>query len=169
MEGEVEVALRIAFVGQAPSRETDGKPPFTGKCGKFLAELMGTTQEQMLKDHEFINVLDRWPGSSIKGDRFPIPEAKIAAKRKLEQLRGRVVVLLGHAVARAFGCEKFEYFQWYEIRNPENLEDVVVPLLTVVPHPSQVSHFWNHEENRMIARKFLRTLADSGEERRGTI
>ena len=161
--------MRITFVGQAPSRETDGKPPFTGKCGRFLAELLGTTQEQMLLDHDFLNVLDRWPGAGIKGDKFPIPEAKIAAKRKLEQLRGRTVVLLGHAVARAFGCEKFQYFQWYEIRNPENFEDVVVPLLTVVPHPSQVNRWWNREESRLVAEKFLRTLADSGKEKRGTM
>jgi uracil-DNA glycosylase len=161
--------MRITFMGQAPSRETDGKPPFTGKCGKFLAELMGTTQEQMLLDHDFLNVLDRWPGASIKGDKFPIPEAKIAARKKLEQLRGRVVVLLGHNVARAFGCEKFQYFQWYEIRNPENFEDVVVPLLTVVPHPSQVNRWWNREESRMVAEKFLRTLADSDKEKRGTM
>lgn len=153
--------MRIAFVGQAPSRETDGKPPFTGKCGRFLAELLGTTQEQMLLDHDFLNVLDRWPGASIKGDKFPIPEAKIAAKRKLEQLRGRVVVLLGHNVARAFECKTFRYFEWYEIRNPENYADVVVPLLTVVPHPSQVNRWWNREESRMVAEKFLRTLAST--------
>ena len=151
--------MRITFCGQAPSRETDGKPPFTGKCGKFLAELMGTTQEQMLKEHEFLNVLDRYPGPSIKGDKFPMSEARIAARKKLEQLRGRTVVLLGHNVARAFGCEKFRYMEFYEIRSPENYDDVIVPLLTVVPHPSQISHFWNHEENRMVAGKFLRNLA----------
>ena len=87
--------MRIQFVGQAPSRETDGKPPFTGKCGQFLAELLGTTQEQMLLDHDFLNVLDHWPGAGIKGDKFPIPEAKVAARRKLEQLRGRVVSCSG--------------------------------------------------------------------------
>ena len=154
--------MKICFVGQSPSRTSDGQPPFTGKCGKFLAELMGTTQEQMLKDHDFINVLDYWPGAGIKGDKFPIPEAKVAAKRKLEQLRGRTVVLLGHNVARAFCCERFRYMEWYEIRSPENFEDVVVPLLTVVPHPSGVNRWYNREENRMVAGKFLRTLADSG-------
>ncbi len=157
--------MRITFLGQAPSRETDGRPPFTGKCSKFLAELLGTTQEQMLQDHDFINVLDRWPGSSFKGDKFPIPEAKIAARKKLEQLRGKTVVLLGHNVARAFECEKFRYFEWYQIRNPENLADTVVPLLTVVPHPSQISRHWNKEENRLVAAKFLRALADSDDKK----
>ena len=157
--------MKICFVGQSPSRTSDGQPPFTGKCGKFLAELMGLTQEEMLRAHDFLNVLDRWPGAGIKGDKFPIPEAKIAAKKKLEQLRGRVVVLLGHNVARAFDCKTFRYFEWYEIRNPENFSEVVVSLMTVMPHPSQVNHWWNREENRMVAGKFLRTLADSLEKK----
>lgn len=157
--------MRILFVGQSPSRTSDGQSPFTGKCGKFLAELMGLTQEEMLCTHDFLNVLDRWPGPSIKGDRFPIPEARIAAKKKLEQMRGRAVVLLGHNVARAFDCKKFRYFEFYEIRNPEHWSEVVVPLMTVVPHPSQVNRHWNVEENRLIAAKFLRTLADSTEKR----
>jgi uracil-DNA glycosylase len=151
--------MRILFVGQAPSRETDGKPPFTGKCGKFLAELLGTSQEQMLADHDFVNVLDHWPGKSLKGDAFPIPEAKLAAKKKLQLLRGRVVVLLGHNVARAFCCTKFSYFSWYEIRSDDDSADVVVPNMAIVPHPSQVNRFWNVEENRLIAGKFLRALA----------
>jgi len=155
--------MRICFIGQAPSRETDGKSPFTGKCGKFLAELLGTTQEQMLLDHDFMNVLDRYPGPSIKGDKFPIPEAKIAARKKLAQLRGRAVVLLGNNVARAFDCRSFRYMEWYEIRNPDNYADVMVPLMTVVPHPSGINRWFNREENRLIAAKFLRALADSTE------
>ena len=150
--------MRITFVGQAPSRETDGKPPFTGKCGRFLAELLGITQEQMLKDFTFLNVLDRWPGASIKGDKFPIPEAKIAAKRKLEQLRGRVVVLLGHNVARAFGCERFRYMEFYELRNPENFADIIIPLLTVVPHPSGCNHYYNDQTKRLLVQKFFQNF-----------
>ena len=115
----------------------------------------------MLKEHEFLNVLDRYPGPSIKGDKFPMSEARIAARKKLEQLRGRTVVLLGSNVARAFDCKAFRYFEWYEIRSSENSLDTVVPLMTVVPHPSQVNRWWNREENRRIAGKFLRTMADS--------
>lgn len=155
--------MKLIFVGQAPSRETDGKPPFTGKCGRFLAELMGLTQEEMLRTHEFMNVLDHWPGASFKGDKFPVPEARIAAKKKLEQLRGRTVVLLGHNVARAFDCKSFRYFEWYEIRNPENFSEVVVPLMTIVPHPSGVNRYYNDPTKRLIVSKFLRTIADSTE------
>lgn len=115
----------------------------------------------MLVNHDFINVLDSWPGKSFKGDKFPTTSASIAAKRKLDQLRGRTVVLLGSNVARAFGCKSFRYFEFYEIRNPENFAEILVPAMTIVPHPSQVNRWWNIQENRLVAQKFLRTLVDS--------
>ena len=156
--------MRILFVGQAPSRETDGLPPFVGKCGTFLAELLGTTQEQMLFDHDFVNVLDRWPGRGPGGDKFPMLEAKVAAKKKIPQLRGRTVVLLGANVARAFGGPKFQYLGWYQLRNPDNLSDIICQA-TIVPHPSGVNRHWNNHDNRLIAAKFLRTLASRREEK----
>jgi uracil-DNA glycosylase len=153
--------MRITFVGQAPSRETDGKPPFTGKCGRFLAELLGITQEQMLKDFTFLNVLDRYPGKHpVKGDLFPMAEAKISARKKLEQLRSSAVVLLGNNVARAFGAEKFRYLELYEMRNPENFSDIIVPLMSVIPHPSQINRHRNRKENVDAVRKFLRHLRE---------
>ncbi len=60
--------MRIQFVGQAPSSESDGMPPFTGRCGKFLAEvLLGTTQEQMLLDHDFVNIFVPWYAEPSSG------------------------------------------------------------------------------------------------------
>jgi len=147
---------RIYFVGQAPSRETDGQPPFVGKAGKFLAEeLMGITQEQMLRDHDFVNVLDRWPGKGINGDLFPLAKARIAARGLTENLRDRVVILLGNNVARAFGCDKFEYFRWYEVRHPDNNNVVIAKRCAIIPHPSGVNRLWNLKNNRIVARKFL--------------
>lgn len=151
--------MRIQFVGQAPSRETDGKPPFTGKCGRFLAELLGTTQEQMLLDHKFINVLDSWPGKGIGGDKFPMPAAKISARKKLMGLKGKLCILLGNNVARAFDCKQFQYFSWYEIRNPENFSEVIVPWMTIIPHPSGLVRHWNNPDNRLLAAKFLQGIA----------
>ena len=152
--------VRILFVGQAPSRETDSQPPFTGKCGRFLAEvLLGTEQEQMLRDHDFINVLDRWPGKGISGDKFPVVEAMAAAKRKLAEMQGRTVVLLGHNVARAFGFTSLMYFSWYEIHDEQNPSKIVVPLVTVVPHPSGINRYYNDPTKRLIVAKFLQTIA----------
>lgn len=147
-------------MGQAPSRETDGLPPFVGKCGEFLSKLMGSTHEQMLLDHEFYNVFDRWPGKGLGGDLFPIPEARRAAKKLVEKLRGRTVVLLGANVARAFNCKKFEYFCWYSYRDPANVAKVVIPHLTVVPHPSQRNRIWNSVEARSAASRFLVELVE---------
>ena len=151
--------MRLMFVGQSPSRETEGLPPFVGKCGQFLAELMGTTQEQMLLDHDFINVLDHWPGKGLNGDKWPLTEATVAAQKKLESLRGRTVVLLGKNVARAFNKGLWRYLEWYEIRSPKNLADVVVPAVTIVPHPSGVNRYYNNPDNKAIVSKFLQMLA----------
>jgi hypothetical protein len=47
----------------------------------------------------------------------------------------------------------------------------MVPLMTVVPHPSQVNRWWNHEENRMVMRNQNRVIdktflsIDTAEER----
>jgi uracil-DNA glycosylase len=147
------------MVGQAPSKETEGEPPFSGKCGKFLAELMSLTQEEMLAQHDFVNVFDRWPGKGINGDKFPFPEAELLAKRLLPQLQGRTVVLLGANVARAFGAKGFAYFQCYELRDPSDPTKVVSPLIAVVPHPSGVNRLYNQPQKRLDAAKLLKSLA----------
>lgn len=151
--------MRLTFIGQAPSRETDGKPPFTGRCGAFLATLLGTTQEKMLTDHDFFNVLNYWPGKGIGGDKFPVSEAIKAANQMTPKLVGRTVVLLGSNVARAFGVKNFQYFEWYQIRDPEHTSRVLVHSITIVPHPSGVNRYYNKLENREQASKFLRSLA----------
>jgi len=71
------------------------------------------------------------------------------------------VVLLGANVARAFQIRKFSYMGWYAVCNPQDHADVVVPKLTVVPHPSGRNHWFNSEANRDIASKFLRSLTSS--------
>ncbi len=147
---------RILFIGQAPSRETDGQPPFVGKCGKFLAEdLMGMPQADMLRDHDFFNVLERWPGKGINGDLFPLTKARVGARGLIEKMEDRTVILLGHNVARAFGVDKFQYWRWYEVRHPDLVEVVVTKRCAIVPHPSGVNRIWNLQANRQVARKFL--------------
>lgn len=151
--------MKILFIGQAPSRDSDPLRPFSGRCGKFLAELLDTTQEDMLEQHDFLNVLDEWPGKGVGGDRFPILVAMAAARRKVPQLRGRTVVLLGANVARAFGAKNFQYLQFYRLLNPENYADVLSQKMCVVPHPSGINRWYNRRENRDIVSKFLRELA----------
>jgi uracil-DNA glycosylase len=165
-----EKPLRLLFVGQAPSRETNGLPPFVGRCGKFLADLIGVDQATMLASHDFRNVLDRWPGKGVGGDLFPMKESRVAAKELLaKECPGRAVVLLGNNVARAFGLKAFKYLELYQVKDPEDPAKVSVPLLTVVPHPSGRNHFFNRVENRAAVAKFLRALAASKLERSETV
>lgn len=149
---------KLLFVGQAPSRTSDPSRPFSGQCGKFLAELLGTSQEDMLAKHDFINVLDTWPGKGLGGDKFPMAEAKQAAMGKLDLLRGKTVVLLGANVARAFNVSEFRYLGIYEIRSRENVLDIVASPVTVIPHPSGVNRYYNSVENKLTVSKFLREL-----------
>lgn len=114
----------------------------------------------MLEQHDFINVLDHWPGKGVGGDRFPMQEALKAARAKVDQLRNRrAVVLLGNNVARAFGARQFRYLEYYEMRHPDNFNDRVVDLMTIVPHPSGVNRYYNSQRNRDIVSKFLQGLA----------
>jgi uracil-DNA glycosylase len=152
------MTAKYLFIGQAPSRETEGKPPFTGKCGSFLAGLMGLTQEEMLATHDFLNVLDHYPGKGVGGDKFPMVEATVKARKMLPTLRGRSIILLGANVARAFGAKQFSYLTQYEIRNPENLADIIVPWMVVIPHPSGINRHWNKPANRDVVRKFFSSL-----------
>lgn len=149
---------KLLFIGQAPSQESDGQPPFTGRCGKFLASLLDTTQDKMLEDYDFVNVFERWQGKDVGGDKFPHLEASVKAKAMIPSLSGRTVVLLGHNVARAFGAQGFRYFEYYTIRNPQKREQIIVPLMSVMPHPSGRVRYWNIPDNRELARKFLNSL-----------
>ncbi len=152
--------MKILFVGQAPSRESDGNPPFTGRCGKFLAEeLLGISQSEMLIQHDFVNVLERWPGKSAVGDLFPLGPAREAARGLLEKMVGRTTVLVGNNVARAFGVTSFKYLQIYEMRHPDNPNVVICNFVAIIPHVSGIVRHWNIRGNREAAAKFLRALA----------
>jgi len=158
---EVSLLLRgkILFVGQAPSQETDGMPPFTGKCGRRLADLMSMSQKEMLTKHDFVNVLDRWPGSSRKGDQFPIKEAIQAANVLRPTLSGRWVILLGSNVAKAFKIKSFRYFNSFELPVDPTPGSPMIPWVCVVPHPSGVNRWFNDPTNKLVAKKFFQELA----------
>lgn len=66
----------------------------------------------------------------------------------LPELRGRLVVLAGKNVARAFGV-RAEYHEW-----------LVSPgcRAVVVPHPSGVNRWWNSADNREASRVFWTDL-----------
>jgi uracil-DNA glycosylase len=140
------------LVGQAPSRSAGHARAFDGESGRRLARLLDVPS--LFDAFETVNLLRRWPGKHggryayrQKGDRFP----RRAARRSADRLRatfppGRVVVLCGSRVARAFGIYA-GFLQWVRL-------DWCWAL--VLPHPSGCNLWWNDPANRESAEVALR-------------
>ena len=110
---------------------------------------MGVTYEQLMA-MERVNVLEWFPGTAAgTGDRFPMAEAKIRAGEIARAHRGERAMLLGRAVAAAFGV-RADYLQ---ARAHDVFEEVVV-----VPHPSGLNRWWNDPNNERMARRKLKAL-----------
>jgi uracil-DNA glycosylase len=74
----------VLLIGQAPSRRTaaaNAGAPFSGRSGKFLADLIGIERADFARAFEFRNVFTEFPGAkpSGRGDRFPTRLAGIRA------------------------------------------------------------------------------------------
>ena len=93
------------IIGQAPGRQGTGEP-LSGKAGRRLAALCGLDLDAYLARFQRVNLLPVFPGKAGKGDRFPLPPAREAARALLPTLEGRRVVLLGGRVAAAFGLHR---------------------------------------------------------------
>jgi hypothetical protein len=141
------------LVGQAPSKETEGALPFSGRCGPKLAGLLGVQHEDLWSKFEVVNVLDHFPGSAGRGDSFPISEARERAKVLAPGFEGRRVVLLGRNVARAFDLGAMPFFEWQAVD-----AHGARMLCSVVPHPSGMVHFWNEPENVARAKRFMGSI-----------
>lgn len=109
--------MKVLLVGQAPSRDTCGGPPFSGRSGRRLADLAGVEHSRLGEVFALVNLLDRWPGKNGRGDAFPMSEARAAAAR-LDLSKHDVVVLVGRNVARACGLKDAGYFKHHEVAAP---------------------------------------------------
>lgn len=146
--------MNVLVVGQAPSRDTDGHAPFTGRSGRRLAGLLGV---DALHDHVLVlNLVERWPGKAGKGDAFPMAEARETAGAVLalpDEPEPWRLVLCGANVARAFG-----------LRDVRPLDVVVVGAkeLLMLPHPSGINRWWNGDGHEQAASAVLRSFAFGG-------
>lgn len=147
---------KVTFVGQAPSRE--GQVPWTGDAGARLARLMRIPQSEMLELFDFVNVFEHFPGktASGRGDRFPMPEARVAARRLWES--GRIssrVILLGSNVCRAF--DLFPDMCRFSLVKPAVWHRGYGPIrhTTTIPHPSGMCRFYNDVYNKARVAAFL--------------
>ena len=152
--------MRVAIVGEAPSRETRGMPPFSGKSGARLAQLAGLEPDALGDAFLLVNLLRGWPGQCGKGSAFPVPRGARAGDRVLPMLmaeRVALVVLAGRRVQAAlgFGDADRPFLEWDHFApwSPRGFSHAVLP------HPSGVNHWWNDPANETAARAFLRPLA----------
>lgn len=143
------------IIGQAPARGNDGLLPFAGKSGARLARVagVGDTGDVLKNYFDLRNLLSFYPGKrGRKGDEFDLTQAKDAAdqmKTWLLTRKGRVILLMGKEVAKAFGCPCQEYFRpWYWHQHT----------VIIFPHPSGVNQWWNDAANVKEAEGYLREL-----------
>ena len=137
------------LIGQDPGRQGTGEP-LSGKAGRRLAALCGLDLDAYLARFQRVNLLPVFPGKAGKGDRFPLPPAREAARALLPTLEGRRVVLLGGRVAAAFGLHRAPLLVWMPIQGT---------WVAVAPHPSGVSRWWNDPRNVRRAQRFWRAFA----------
>jgi uracil-DNA glycosylase len=147
----MRVASKVVLVGQAPGRNGDPKTPLFGGrgTGKKLADLFGMDRKKYEDSFKRMNVLDAWPGRAGKGDRFPIRDARAAAKQKLRALRGRTVVFVGIGTAAVFGFDPGRPLKWAGFNGG---------VAAVLPHPSGVNRWWNDQANGRKTRSFAWVL-----------
>ena len=120
--------------------------PLDGPSGRRVASLLGLRDGAELRARlEVANLLRDGEVPSA---------ALLRARAEALPTERRVVVLLGRAVARAFGVgdERSDLLRWTHVR-PRG------PAILVVPHPSGRCRWWNDPQNRGAAAAVLGRLA----------
>lgn len=133
--------MRPLVVGQAPSADTDGRPPFCGRSGARLAELLGVEHRQLGQLVDLVNLLERWPGKSPtgRGDAFPYDQAAAAAAMLLAVTPHDRVIVCGRGVWRALGL--------HGDVEPLGRGYAAGRLFLNLPHPSGLCRWWNDPAN----------------------
>lgn len=149
--------MKPLIVGEAPSKNEDTPRPIEGRIGKRLAKLSGLTLEGFLSTFERMNLLQVRQDSAEHGFTFDMVAARAAAEASFQHdvVPGRIVLLLGQRVARAYGV-RTDYFEECSLRGARAY---------VVPHPSGVSHWWNDATHMVRAEGFMHGIVD---EQKGT-
>jgi hypothetical protein len=114
-----------------------------------LVELLDVTEDEYLALFSRKNLLPEWPGSSGKGDAFPMADASLSAVALSHVMRDSYLLLLGKNVARAFGLNDVDYFK-------EVQRDTLT--MMVVPHPSGINRWWNEPSNRRLAHRHMKLI-----------
>ncbi len=149
-------AVKTLIIGQAPAKGTVGKLPFSGKSGPKFAELLGVKHEDLWTAFDVTNLLDYFPGSADRGDKFPAIAARTQAAEMLPLLSGRTVVFVGKNVSRAFGFARADFFEWHD--GTVGNSKLTAFKYCVVGHPSGCSLYYNVQANVDRAHAFMRMI-----------
>lgn len=133
----------VVLVGEAPGAPGYPEPlPPCSRVGRKLANLANLSEERYARAFDRVNVFDR----PMQG--WDAREAQDRARRIIDLVRHRRVVLLGRRVARAFRISA----EWFEEVRCWNTE------WYVMPHPSGRNLWYNDPRNTKEAREFLSDL-----------
>lgn len=119
---------------------------------------MDLTLDNFLALFDRANLFNRYMGrhDRFKGDKFPMQEACMNAHNLVNNnslYRYKRIVILGRNVAKAMGCPKREYLEWFDYGSD-------MPQVAVMPHPSGLNRWWNDPRNTETAKQFLLELRD---------
>jgi hypothetical protein len=91
-----------------------------------------------------------------KGDVFDVMLAK-RSWQVMESMMtpGRLVICAGRSVASIAGVGKLAWFEHSWELNAHGAFEI-----TVIPHPSGISHWWNDPQNVRRARAYLRAVIE---------
>jgi len=149
------------IVGQAPSRQGDGRP-FTGPSGRRLCDLFGVQHwEALNRLADLQNLVDVPAVKFQRGDSFDREAAMIRATALVKLWAATsefsVVLACGHSVFQALTRHQSPFFKGKALSFPQ-LESRVE--IWNFPHPSGASAFWNDPRNVQEARDFIGKLRD---------
>lgn len=155
------------IIGEAPSKSGDRYHsfPLSGAVGEKLCTMAGLRPDDegsrygryywaLREAFDCMNLIERYPGSQGDGAAFPMDRARarIAEPELIEELRGRVVVLLGVRLRDVFFSDtKPDFFKWRDTQVGGAPVKAVV-----IPHPSGLNRLYNAHEMRSRAGKTLR-------------
>ena len=150
------MTTRPLFIGQAPSgTKSGGDEPLLGRIGKRLAGFAGLTVEEFAERVDRVNIFDAPPrGAGDTCSVFPLGQARSRAEViRRDNAERETIVLLGRLVARAFDLEDEladTPCAWYVGAGDSRQR------IGYLPHPSGLDRWYNSEENRARAARFVR-------------
>lgn len=153
----LDLIYRPLIVGMAPGPRTPhGRPaldPDGRGAGRRLFLMCGIERGVFTETFERTNLFPTRAGTirNGKGDAIDAEAAVRAADMIVACNRGRLLILCGGAVARAFGMNAPPY----QFKARDGL------VLVTIPHPSGVNMHWNKKNNRDKLRLFMNQIAAS--------